>query len=120
MAPSLLAAPGRPFVHLFIPSRRLGGEAIDIEVLSLRSQFDVRDHVKPSPRSHRRSLTRCGERRWRRGVAGIPLVDLSEPLSRGIGGDPWLIGAAACENRPGDAGELVGERDRQHVAVKPL
>src|SRR6266545_4382144 len=29
----------------------LGGEAIDIEVFSLRSQFDVRDHVKPSPRS---------------------------------------------------------------------
>jgi hypothetical protein len=24
--------------------------------------------VKPSPRSHRRSLARCGERRWRRGI----------------------------------------------------
>src|SRR5262245_26039047 len=27
-APSLLVAPGRPFVHLFIPSRRLGGKAV--------------------------------------------------------------------------------------------
>src|SRR5215472_4171493 len=24
------------------------------------------------------------------------------------------------ENRPGDAGELVGERDRHHVVVQPL
>jgi hypothetical protein len=30
--------------------------------------------------------------------------------------DPRLIGAAACENRPGDAGKLVGERDRQHAS----
>jgi len=28
LAPSLVVAPGRPFVHLFIPSRRLGGNAI--------------------------------------------------------------------------------------------
>jgi hypothetical protein len=42
-------------------------------------------------------------------VAGIPLVDLSEPLSCRIGGDPRLIGATARENRPGDAGELVGK-----------
>ncbi len=53
-------------------------------------------------------------------VAGIPLVDLSEPLSRNICSDPGLITATARENRPGDAGELVGERDRQHVAVETL
>src|SRR5262245_44865662 len=35
------------------------------------------------------------------------------------GDDPRLIGATARENRPGDAGELVGECDRQHVAVQP-
>ena len=52
-------------------------------------------------------------------MAGIPLVDLSELLS-GMGGDPRLIGVTARENRPGDARELVGERDRQHVAVKAL
>ena len=74
--------------------------------------FDIRDHVKPSPRRHRRSLAPGGERWWRRGVAGIPLVDLSEPLSRDICSDLGLITATARENRPGDAGELVGERDR--------
>jgi hypothetical protein len=74
--------------------------------------------VKPSPWSHR-SLAPPGERWWRRGVAGIPLVDLSEPLSGSIGDDPRLIGATARENRPGDAGKLVGERDCQHVAMEP-
>ena len=39
LAPSLVVAPGRPFVHLFIPSRRLGGKAIDIEILGLRLQL---------------------------------------------------------------------------------
>src|SRR6266567_1436740 len=29
-----------------------------------------------------------------------------------------LEGASLVENRPGDPGELVGERDRQHVAVQ--
>src|SRR5262249_9482015 len=33
--------------------------------------------------------------------------------------DPRLIGSAACENRPGHAGKLVGERDRPDVAVGP-
>src|SRR2546430_1653031 len=50
----------------------------------------------------------------------LMLVDLSEPVSRGIGDDPRLIRATARENRPSDAGELVGERDCQHVAVQPL
>lgn len=62
--------------------------------------------MKPSPWSHR-SLAPPGERWWRRGVAGIPLVDLSEPLSGSIGDDPRLIGATARENRSGDAGKLV-------------
>ncbi len=53
-------------------------------------------------------------------MAGIPLVDLSEPLSRGICSNPRLVGLTSGENRPGDAGEFVGERDRQHVAVQPL
>src|SRR4029077_9569381 len=32
---------------------------------------------EPSPRSHRRSLARWGERRWRREAATIPLVNQS-------------------------------------------
>jgi hypothetical protein len=47
------------------------------------------------------------------------LVDPSELLSR-MRGDPGLVGMTAGENCPGDAGEFVGERDRQHVAVKAL
>ena len=40
------------------------------------------------------------------GVAGIPLLDLSEPLSRGICRNPRLVGLTSGENRPDDAGEL--------------
>ena len=36
LAPSLLVAPGRPFVHLFIPSRRLRQGNVDIELTQLR------------------------------------------------------------------------------------
>src|SRR2546430_17423957 len=49
----------------------------------------------------------------------LMLVDLSEPVSRGIGDDPRLIRATPRENRPSDAGELVGEGDCQDVAVAP-
>jgi hypothetical protein len=38
--------------------------------------------------------------------AGIPLLDLSEPLSRGICRNPRLVGLTSGENRPDDAGEL--------------
>src|SRR5262249_15217809 len=79
----------------------------------------LKGQVKPSPRSHRRSLARWGERRWRRVVAGIPLVDLGEHLS-GIGSDPRLISVTARENRPGDTRKLIGKRDCQHVAMKAL
>jgi hypothetical protein len=37
------------------------------------------------------------------GAAGIPLVDLSEPLSRDICSNPRLVGLTWGENRPGDA-----------------
>lgn len=78
--------------------------------------------MKPFPRSHPRSLTTAtaGERGGAEGMASIPLVDLSARLLHRIGCNLRLIGAPARENRPGDAGELVGERDRQRVAVEPL
>ena len=47
------------------------------------------------------------------------MVNLSELVS-GIANDPRLIRVTACEDRPGDARKLVGERDCQHVALKPL
>src|ERR1700751_4202679 len=57
----------RPFLHLLIPTRRPRRE----------SQLWLWDQLKPSPRSHRRSLARSGERRGRQGAAAIPLVNLS-------------------------------------------
>ncbi len=33
---------------------------------------------------------------------------------------PNLEGSTTSQNAPGDAGELVGQRNRQHVAVQPL
>jgi hypothetical protein len=36
------------------------------------------------------------------------------------GGLDALEGAPFVKNRPGDAGELVGERNRQHVVVEAL
>ena len=47
------------------------------------------------------------------------MVNLSELVS-GIANDPRLIRVTACEDRPGDARKLVGERDCQHVAMKAL
>ena len=47
------------------------------------------------------------------------MVDLSELLSS-MGGDPRLISVTAREDRPGDARKLIGERDCQHVAMKPI
>lgn len=40
-------------------------------------------------------------------------------LLRCLGHDPGLVVVTAGENCPNYASELVGERDRQHVAVKP-
>src|SRR6516162_1540990 len=49
----------------------------------------------------------------------LKLVGLCFPSLISDGDDSRLIGATARENRPGDAGELVGECDRQHVTVQP-
>src|SRR5215470_13430553 len=77
--------------------------------------------TSPSPRSHRRSLAqskRIDERGWRRGRASISLVNLSERILCGIGCEPWLVFVTAGEDRPGNAGKLVGERDRQQIAMR--
>jgi hypothetical protein len=41
------------------------------------------------------------------------LVNLSEQILGGIRHDPWFVVAAAREHSPGDARELVGERDSE-------
>ena len=50
-------------------------------------------------------------------MAGIPLVDLSGPLSRGICNNSWLIGSTTGENRPSDARKLVGQRYGHDIAA---
>ena len=46
------------------------------------------------------------------------MVNLSERISSSIGCDPRLIVATSGKDCPGDAGELVGERDRQQIAMR--
>src|SRR5262245_18646747 len=59
-------------------------------------------------------------RRERVILVSEPLRQRSRIVSHCMRRDPRLIFAAARENSPSDAGELVGERDCQHVAVEPL
>src|SRR5262249_26913037 len=49
----------------------------------------------------------------------LKLVGLCFPSLMSEGDDSRLIGATARENRPSDAGELVGELHPQHVAGEP-
>ena len=67
--------------------------------------------VRPSV--HSISQTSAGK------LSILKLVGLCFPSLMSDGDDSRLIGATARENRPGDAGELVGEGDRQHIAVEP-
>ena len=46
------------------------------------------------------------------------MVNLSERILGSIRRDPWLIVAAAREHSPGDARELVGERDSEQIAMR--
>ena len=43
------------------------------------------------------------------------MVNLSERMLCGIRCAPWLVFVTAGEDRPGNAGKLVGERDRQRL-----
>ena len=45
------------------------------------------------------------------------MVDLSERFSSGIDCDPRLVVTTSGKDCPGDAGELVGERDRKQIAM---
>ena len=80
-----------------------------------------KEQLKPSLRSHRRSLARPGERRWRRGMAAIiPLVNQSELISSRSGANAWFVCSMLRKHTPCDAGELVGESSGQHIVVQPL
>src|SRR4029453_16788421 len=72
MAPSLWVAPGRPFVHLLIPSRRpsVGTYEQASSVSDVLTSEGSRKAIPSEPPSLARP---CGERRWRRGDGVYPL-----------------------------------------------
>src|ERR1700730_4897810 len=101
-------------------------------LLIQRSSF-VRARAVPSSRpAERRSRRAQGRSRpavalgLRRALA-VPCRALPAPgTARGSSGSDACIvgprqleGASFSQHRPGDAGKLVGERDRQHVVVQP-
>ena len=96
----------RPSLHSI--SQALAGEAVDPKLLGL--MFDVREITWSHPlgATFARSPNEASD--GGEGGAGVPLVDLSEPLSHGICSNPRLVGLTSRENRPSDAGEFVGER----------
>jgi hypothetical protein len=90
----------RPFLRpdLCVPRRRAQGRSRLAVALALPGALPLPGHALTGP-STARALS------W----SGCDLTHLDA-----------LEGAPFVENRPGDAGELVGERDRQHVVVQPL
>jgi hypothetical protein len=72
--------------------------------------------------------TSAGNRLWGYIIADSSLRSVPTALSTARGSSrsgrclsrlATLEGASRVENRPGDARQLVGERDRQHVGVQP-
>src|SRR6516225_1461003 len=88
----------------------------------------LRLFLRPGLRMHRRAARR-GRQGWpsRLACALLPGHALTGPstargssrLGRRLIGLDALESAPLVENRPGDAGELVGERNRQHVTMQP-
>jgi hypothetical protein len=128
-------APGRPILHLVSSSRRprrvrTVGYVIDSSSLHAVPLF------VPGGRSF---VPACACRRAARKGTSRLAVALALPLAPALPGHALtgpstargssrsgrsrisldaLEGASLVENRPGDAGELVGKRNRQHVVVQ--
>ena len=129
---------GRPNLHLVSSSRRPRLETVD-RVTSLLAphiaQFLCSSQgpfLRPGPQNGDRVARRGGQGRavalGLRLAPALPGCALTAPsTARGssglddacIVGPRQLEGASFCQHRPGDAGKLVGERDRQHVVVQP-
>ena len=127
-------APGRPILHLFSFSRRPRRVRVLI-TSSIASWVCAVPLFVPGGRSFVptcgcRGAPRAGTVKVGRRVAlplapALPGHALTGPsTARGLSGSvrcfiglDALEGAPLVKNRPGDAGELVGERNRQHVVV---
>src|SRR5262249_820830 len=88
-------APGRPILHRRLDLSQTSAGKLRLNYLIDSSSFDV--------------VTAPGTARGSRGLG-----------RRRIGGRDAREGAPLVENRPGDAGELVGQRNGEHVVVQPL
>ena len=128
-------APGRPILHLVSSSRRprrVRGVGYVIDSSSLRAV----PLFVPGGRSF---VPACACRRAAHKGPSRLAVALALPLATALPGHALtgpstvrgssrsgrhrigldtLEGAPFVENRPGDAGELVGKRNRQHVVVQ--
>src|SRR5580704_1304644 len=131
-------APGRPILHLYLSSRRPRLETVDRVTSSLAphiAQFLCSSRgpfLRPGPqnvdRVARRARSRPAVAHGLRRAPALPGRALTAPsTARGSSGSDACIvgprqfeGASFRQDRPGDAGKLVGERDRQHVGVQPL
>src|SRR6516164_3007662 len=78
---SFASRPRRPY---WPPDHERAGETSSFRLADLggKANFGFRGQPAPSPRSHRRSLARSGERRR---AAAIPLVAMSTTLGLGCG-----------------------------------
>src|SRR5262252_4497278 len=127
-------APGRPVLHFVSSSRRPRREtglchrslligAVPLFVPWGRSFVPARTSCGAS----RAGDVKAGRRAWLSTTLASPghalTVPSTVPRSRRPGRHHICPGTfevtSLVENRPGDTGELVGERDRQHVVVQP-
>src|SRR5260370_32054067 len=132
---------GRPNLHLVSSSSRPRLETVDRVTSSLAPH--TCSSFRPVPLFEPRAVpsSRPAERRSRRAqgrsrpavalglrlAPALPGCALTAPsTARGSSGsDPRIVdprqleGASLSQHRPGDAGKLLGERDRQHVVVQP-
>src|SRR5438552_13363095 len=127
---------GRPILHhrLILSQTRAGKGLI---MSSIASWLCVVPLFVPSGRSFvptcgcrdapRAGPVKVGRRACLASRASVARPRLDGPsTARGLSGSVRFLGLGALEgapfvkNRPGDAGELVGERNRQHVVVEAL
>jgi hypothetical protein len=129
-------APGRPILHRVSSSRRPRRVNLSyvIDCCSLLMFLCLCLAVVPSSRPTivNRVARRSGQGRPSRYPHGLALPlpgrALTAPSTargssrsgRCLSRLDALEGSSFMEDRPGDAGELVGERDRQHVVVQSL
>src|SRR6516225_5269245 len=130
-------APGRPILHRrLILSQTSAGNSCKSSYVTITSLlrsvplFGWEPFLRPGLRMQRRA-ERKGPSRLAVAItvplaplfAGHALTGLSTARRSSRSGRislDALEGASLVENRPGDTGELVGERDRQHIAVQAL